>query len=127
MSGSERDESRSFDPKLDGAGLLTVVVEDADTRETLMLAHATPDAVRLTVETGLGHFWSRSRGTLWRKGESSGNELAVERVLVDCDQDAVLYRARIRGDGAACHTGRRSCFYRALESAEGTLRFLDGA
>lgn len=124
MSGSPRDESGAFEPRLDAAGLLTVVVEDASTNETLMLAHATPEAVRRTVETGVGHFWSRSRGTLWRKGETSGNELAVTQVLVDCDQDAVLYRVHVQGNGVACHTGRRSCFYRELTDGDGTLRFL---
>ena len=121
MNDAGRDTSSRFDPKLDASGLLTVVVEDADTRETLMLAHATVEAVRLTVETGIGHFWSRSRGALWRKGETSGNELDVRQVLVDCDQDAVLYRASVRGDGVACHTGRRSCFYREITGDGETL------
>ena len=106
--------------RFDAAGLVTVVVEDADTSETLMLAHANDEAVQRTLDTGLAYFWSRSRRELWCKGATSGNTLAVIDVRVDCDQDALLYRVRVQGDGVACHTGRRSCFYRSVRSS-GTL------
>lgn len=114
------EETSSLTLHYDAAGLVTVVVEDADTNETLMLAHANDEAVRQTLETGLAHFWSRSRCELWCKGMTSGNTLAMVEMRVDCDQDALLYRVHVNGDGVACHTGRRSCFYRSVDSS-GTL------
>ena len=118
------EETDRFAPKFDAAGLLTVVVEDAETRETLMLAHANREAVEATLRTNVAHFWSRSRQALWRKGETSGNELRVQAILVDCDQDALLYRITAEGEGVACHTGRRSCFYRELGSDGSSLSFV---
>ena len=118
------DETDRFEPRFDAAGLLTVVVEDADTSETLMLAHANAEALRATLDTGIAHFWSRSRNELWRKGETSGNELQIVDVLTDCDQDALLYRVRALGDGVACHTRRRSCFYRSVNSDGSSLSFV---
>ena len=109
------EETSELRPRFGADGLLTAVVEDADTAETLMLAHMNADALDATLETGVATFWSRSRGELWRKGETSGNVLRVTQVLVDCDQDAVLLRVRIEGDGVACHTARRSCFYRTVD------------
>ncbi len=97
--------------KLDG--LVTVVVQDAQTREVLMVAFANEEAVRMTLEEGRAYFWSRSRRRLWRKGEESGNEMEVLKVMVDCDGDALLYV--VRPKGPACHTGNRSCFFRELE------------
>ena len=108
--------------RFDGMGLVTVVVEDAATNETLMLAHANPEAVRQTLESRYAWFWSRSRGKLWCKGETSSNRMRIVEVLVDCDQDALLYRVSMEGAGAACHTGRRSCFYRSMEGS-GELSF----
>lgn len=93
-------------------GLIPVVVQDCETREVLMVAYASREAVEKTLETGLAHFWSRSRGRLWMKGESSGNTMEVVEVRVDCDGDAIVYLVRPRGP--ACHTGRYSCFYRTL-------------
>ena len=138
---SAPDETDAFRPRFDASGLLTVVVEDADTAETLMVAHANAAAVEATLRTGVAHFWSRSRAELWRKGATSGNELLVRAVLVDCDQDALLYRVAAQGQGVACHTGRRSCFYRSLgapgaaasseesssEASGPALRFVDGS
>lgn len=118
------EETDRFAPKFDAAGLLTVVVEDAETRETLMLAHANREAVEATLRTNVAHFWSRSRQALWRKGETSGNELRVQAILVDCDQDALLYLITAGGEGVACHTGRRSCFYRELGSDGSSLSFV---
>ncbi len=101
-----------FMPKFDAAGLLTAIVTDATSGAVLMLAHMDAEALAKTRETGLAHFHSRSRGRLWMKGESSGNTLTVERILVDCDQDALILECRAAGP--ACHTGEASCFYREL-------------
>jgi len=87
----------------------------------LMVAHMNAEAIEQTRATGQAHFWSRSRGTLWRKGETSGNGLTLIDMRVDCDQDALLLR--VKPAGPACHTGRRSCFYRRVE-ADGSLTFL---
>ena len=94
-------------------GLVTVVAQDVDSEEVLMLAYANAEAVERTVETGRAHYYSRSRDELWEKGATSGHTQAVESVRVDCDGDALLYR--VAQDGGACHTGYRSCFYRTVE------------
>ena len=105
-------------PKFDADGLVTAIAVDADTGEVLMLAHMNAEALARTIETGFGWFWSRSRGKLWQKGEESGNRLEVTEIRVDCDQDAVLLKVRIGGDGVACHQGYRSCFYRQVPVGE---------
>ena len=102
-----------FLPRFDSAGLLTAVAQDSATREILMVAFMDRAALDATRATGFAHFHSRSRGRLWKKGESSGHVLAVERIVVDCDQDAVVLK--VRAAGPACHTGAPSCFYRAVE------------
>lgn len=102
--------------KFDERGLVPVVAQNARTGEVLMLAWANADALRLTVESGRAHYWSRSRGELWKKGETSGNAQEVDDVRVDCDGDAVLYR--VVQTGPACHTGERSCFFRAVDGNE---------
>lgn len=109
----EREAGTAFMPKFDDHGLLTAVVTDAGSGEVLMVAFMNEEALAMTRETGLAHFWSRSRQSLWQKGETSGNVLKVERILVDCDQDALVVQAVPAGP--ACHTGARSCFYRHLE------------
>jgi phosphoribosyl-AMP cyclohydrolase len=116
-----REQGRSFAPKFDSAGLLTAVVQHAATGEVLMVAFMDREALDKTRETGLAHFHSRSRGRLWMKGETSGHVLHVQDILVDCDQDALVVKAL--PEGPACHTGARSCFYRALEGDD--LRRLD--
>jgi phosphoribosyl-AMP cyclohydrolase len=93
--------------------LIPVVVQDVSTRDVLMVAYANDEAVRLTKETGFAHFYSRSRRKMWKKGEESGHVQKVLRVLVDCDEDCLLYE--VEQKGAACHTGYRSCFYRTLD------------
>jgi phosphoribosyl-AMP cyclohydrolase len=108
-----RETGLVLDPKYDAAGLITAVATDRATGEMLMLAHMNAEALRLTVETGDAHFWSRSRGKLWRKGESSGHVLRVHDIRIDCDQDAVWLI--VDPAGPACHTGERSCFYRRIE------------
>ena len=120
--GTPRDieEGPSFAPKFDDAGVLAAVATDADTGDVLMLAWMDSQALALTIETGHAHFYSRSRGRLWKKGEESGNILEVVEMRTDCDQDAIWLKVRIAGAGAACHTGRKSCFYRRVP-----LRFPD--
>ncbi len=108
-----RETGLALDPKYDAAGLITAVATDRATGEVLMLAHMNADALRLTVETGEAHFWSRSRAALWKKGETSGNILHVTDIRIDCDQDAVWLI--VDPVGPACHTGARSCFYRRIE------------
>lgn len=110
---AEREAGRAFLPKFDSAGLLAAVAQDADSGEVLMIAFMDREALEATRRTGFAHFHSRSRGRLWKKGESSGHVLAVEAILVDCDQDALVLK--VRPAGPACHTGARSCFYRALD------------
>lgn len=105
-------------PKFDAAGLLAAVVTDAETGAVLMVAFMDQEALDATRSTGLAHFHSRSRGTLWQKGETSGNVLRVDEILVDCDQDALVIRAMPAGP--TCHTGAVSCFYRKLD--EDSLR-----
>jgi phosphoribosyl-AMP cyclohydrolase / phosphoribosyl-ATP pyrophosphohydrolase len=100
--------------KFDERGLVPVVAQDAESGEVLTLAYANGEALRLTVETGEVHFFSRSRERIWRKGEESGHVLKLVQLRVDCDGDAVV--ALVEPSGPACHTGERSCFYRELES-----------
>ena len=114
-----REQGADFLPRFDSAGLLTAVAQDAASGEVLMVAFMDRAALDATRATGFAHFHSRSRGRLWKKGESSGHVLAVEAILVDCDQDALVLK--VRAAGPACHTGERSCFYRAVEG-EGLVR-----
>jgi len=99
--------------KFDANGLLPAIVQDADTNEVLMLAYVNEESLRLTLEKGETHFWSRTRGGLWHKGATSGNIQHVVEVRVDCDADTVLIR--VHPAGPACHTGEQSCLYRVLE------------
>ena len=94
-------------------GLIHAIAQDYKTGEVLMLAHMNKEALRKTLETGVAHYWSRSRRKLWKKGETSGNIQIVKEILVDCDGDAVLLK--VEQVGGACHTGYRSCFYRTLD------------
>jgi len=124
---AEVEEGLTFEPKFDRDGLIPAIVTDADTAEVLMFAWMNGEALALTLATGLGHFWSRSRRTLWKKGEKSGNLLTVVEMRTDCDQDVVWMRARVEGDGLACHTGRASCFYRSIPlrgSQEGSAQLI---
>ena len=108
-----RETGLELSPKWDDKGLITGVVTDAATGELLMVAHLNDEALRLTLETGEAHFWSRSRGRLWKKGETSGHVLRVIEARIDCDQDALWLR--VTPAGPACHTGARTCFYRRVE------------
>jgi phosphoribosyl-AMP cyclohydrolase len=113
-SPAEVEGGLVFQPKFDADGLIPAIVTDAASGEVLMLAWMNAEALALTLETRVGHFWSRSRRKLWKKGEESGNLLDVREVRSDCDQDAIWLKATVAGAGVACHTGERSCFYRSL-------------
>jgi phosphoribosyl-AMP cyclohydrolase len=113
-SQDEIERGRAFQPGFDADGLMPAIVTDAASGEVLMFAWMNSEAIALTLETRIGHFWSRSRRKLWKKGEESGNLLHVAEVRTDCDQDVLWLRVSVGGDGVACHTGTRSCFYRSL-------------
>lgn len=113
LDDTDRERGTTFLPKFDAAGLLSAVVQDAASGEILMLAFMDAEALAATRATGEAHFHSRSRGRLWKKGETSGHVLAVEQMLVDCDQDALVLK--VRPAGPACHTGAPSCFYRRID------------
>jgi phosphoribosyl-AMP cyclohydrolase len=110
---NSRETGNVLDPKWDANGLITGVVTDAASGELLMVAHLNVEALALTKATGEAHFWSRSRGRIWRKGETSGNVLRVLDLLIDCDQDTLWIKAEPAGP--ACHTGQQSCFYRRID------------
>lgn len=101
-------------PSFDANGLIAAIATHAETGEVLMLAWMNAEALRKTLDTGEAHYWSRSRGELWHKGATSGQVQVVDEIRVDCDQDAVWLKVYPQGDGGACHTGQRSCFYRAV-------------
>ena len=113
-SEADTEEGTGFAPKFDADGLIPVVTTSAETGEVLMLAYMNGEALARTIETGEAHYWSRSRGGLWRKGEVSGNYQRVVEMRTDCDQDAIWLKVEMAGAEACCHTGRRSCFYRSL-------------
>jgi phosphoribosyl-AMP cyclohydrolase len=121
MDDQDREQGSAFQPKFDSAGLLTAVVTDAGDGTVLMVAHMNQQAIDATIESGEAHFWSRSRGKLWRKGETSGHVLKVRDIRVDCDQDALWIIADPAGP--ACHTGEASCFYRSV--GDGRLSRID--
>jgi phosphoribosyl-AMP cyclohydrolase len=121
LSHADREEGTTFAPRFDARGLVTAVAQEAGSNRVLMVAHMNAEALRLTLETGEAHYFSRSRGKLWRKGESSGEIQRVVEIRTDCDQDVILLLVEQTGRGAACHTGRKSCFYRIVENTE-TLR-----
>ena len=97
-------------------GLIPAVIQDAESNEILMVGFMNDVALAKTRETGFATFFSRTRNTLWMKGETSGNRLAVTDILVDCDDDTVLVKVKRQGDGNVCHTGRRTCFFRKLDA-----------
>ena len=111
---SEIERGHQFQPKFDASGLIPAIVTDATTGDVLMFAWMNAEALSLTIEQRVAHFYSRSRAKLWKKGEESGNFLRVAEMRTDCDQDVVSLKVHIDGAGAACHTGSRSCFYRSV-------------
>ena len=112
LSGAAQDEAKELRPKFNADGLIPAIAQDEATGEILMMAWMNDEALRQTIETGEATYFSRSRGKLWIKGETSGHFQDVVEILTDCDQDAVILK--IRQTDAACHTGRRSCFYRVV-------------
>lgn len=125
LSHEQVETGMTLAPRFDANGLVTAVTCDAETNEVLMLAHMNAEALRLTLETGFAHYYSRSRKSLWKKGETSGEVQEIVEIRIDCDQDAVLLRVRQMGRGAACHTGRKSCFFRSVEVSEGAATLID--
>jgi phosphoribosyl-AMP cyclohydrolase len=108
------EEGSAFAPMFDEHGLIVCITAEVETGDILMVAYMNAESLGLTLETGVAHYWSRSRKQLWRKGDTSGQVQNVVEVRTDCDQDAILLKVRVGGDGQACHTGRRSCFYRRV-------------
>jgi phosphoribosyl-AMP cyclohydrolase len=124
-SKSELEEGDVFAPRFDADGLIVCVTTDVHTGAALMVAYMNEEALRLTIETGVAHYWSRSRKSLWRKGDTSGQVQTVTELRIDCDQDALLLRVAVGGDGKSCHTGRKSCFYRRVELPGASRLILD--
>src|ERR1700712_2318940 len=116
----ELEDAGDFTPRFDDRGLITAIVTDAHDGALLMVAHMNVQALALTIQTGTAHYFSRSRGKLWKKGETSGNLQKVTEIRTDCDQDAIWLKVEVAGHQATCHTGRRSCFYRTVELKDGT-------
>src|ERR1700761_1189622 len=115
------EHGATLSPRFDANGLIAAVTTHAETGEVLMLAWMDAEALRLTLDTGEAHYFSRSRQSLWKKGETSGQIQKVVEVRFDCDQDAVLLKVLPQGDGGACHVGYRSCFYRVVEDGQLTV------
>src|SRR5262249_3190282 len=113
-ASSDVEQGGELLPLFDADGLIPAIVTDAKSGAVLMFAWMNSEALALTLKTGYGHFYSRSRGRLWQKGEESGNRLRVREARTDCDQDVIWLRADVEGEGVACHTGARSCFYRRI-------------
>lgn len=108
-------------PRYDENGLICAVAQDHITNDILMIAWMNADSLALTLKTGIAHYWSRSRRQLWKKGETSGQLQQVHEIRVDCDQDALVLRVSVQGDGGCCHVGFKSCFYRAVTDTAGNL------
>ena len=125
----DAEEGAVFSPRFDSNGLVTCVTTDAVTGDLLMVAHMNDEALAKTIATGEAWYWSRSRKTLWHKGDTSGQIQTVVEMRTDCDQDAIWLKVNVAGDGGCCHTGRRSCFYRIQPTGNGeaTLRPLISA
>lgn len=119
-SKSDIEEGAAFAPKFDNDGLIVCITCDAASNDILMVAYMNAEALRLTLETSIAHYWSRSRNSLWRKGDTSGQTQQVTEIRTDCDQDAIMLMVVPGGDGGACHTGRRSCFYRRVARSNDT-------
>lgn len=112
---AEQEEGGELRPRFDAAGLVTAVVTDHASGNLLMVAHMNAEALAQTLATGFAHYWSRSRSTLWKKGETSGALQTVREILVDCDQDAIWLKVAVEKREDTCHTGRDTCFYRRIE------------
>ena len=115
----DREEGSLFTPRFDADGLIACVTLNARDGAVLMVAYMNAESLQLTLETGIAHYWSRSRQSLWRKGDTSGQVQKVTEIRTDCDQDTLLLKVEPGGNGGACHTGRRSCFYRRVIADHG--------
>lgn len=115
VSDVDIEQGSVLRPRFNADGLVAAIVSEANTGTVLMFAWMNSEALRLSLDTGIAHFWSRSRSKLWRKGEESGNTLSIREIRVDCDQDALWLSVNVAGDGVACHTGAKSCFYRRVD------------
>jgi phosphoribosyl-AMP cyclohydrolase len=122
-----RERGLMLMPKFDDKGLICAVVQDHKSLRVMMVAWMNADSLALTLESGIAHYWSRSRQAIWKKGETSGQLQHVVEMRVDCDQDALLLLVHVGGDGGCCHVGFPSCFYRAIEDVTGRLRQTDDA
>jgi len=129
QSGASDDpeETSKLLLKYDEKGLITAVVTDWQTGLLLMVAHMNETALKLTLETNIAHYWSRSRQTIWKKGETSGNFQQIKQIFIDCDQDALWLKVHVEGDGFTCHTGRKSCFYRRVVAEGDNIKLITDA
>lgn len=125
LNHDELEEGTIFAPRFDAHGLVTVVTIEEGTKDVLMVAHMNAETLDLTLSTGIAHYWSRSRKAIWKKGETSGELQEVVELRTDCDQDCLVMTVRQTGRGAACHTGRKSCFYRRVKTAAGAVTLED--
>lgn len=125
LSLDVRENGNVFAPKFDGNGLIMAVASEAKSNEVLMVAYMNRQALRQTIETGIVHYYSRSRKALWKKGETSGEIQKLVEIRIDCDQDVLLLKVEQTGRGAACHTGHKSCFYRKLETRGGNISLIN--
>lgn len=119
LSKKSIEDGTIFAPKFDAKGLIMAVTTEQGTKELLMVAYMNKEALSLTLETGIVHYYSRSRQSLWKKGETSGEMQQLIEMRTDCDQDVLLLSVEQTGRGAACHTGQKSCFYRKVRVSEG--------
>ena len=124
MTNQGSEHTKRFTPKFDQDGLIVCVTIEQKSKDVLMVAYMNALALEQTLETGVAHYWSRSRQSLWRKGDTSGQVQKVVSLKVDCDQDTLLLSVEVGGDGKACHTGRKSCFYRVILRQEGENELL---
>ena len=117
----ELERGLQLTPRYDVNGLICAVVQDYTTNEILMVAWMNAESLALTLKTGTAHYWSRSRSKIWKKGETSGQLQSVQELKIDCDQDAIVLRVNVAGDGGCCHVGFKSCFYRVIADKTGRL------
>lgn len=125
ISKHDLEEGAIFAPKFDANGLITAVATDYETGEILMVAYMNAQSLKLSLESGIAHYWSRSRQSLWKKGETSGNMQQIIEMRTDCDQDAIWIKVKVAGNGPTCHTERRSCFYRHVNFSNGEVKLIN--
>jgi phosphoribosyl-AMP cyclohydrolase len=121
LSKQELERGLRLAPRFDANGLICAIAQDHATNDILMVAWMNAESLNLTLQTGIAHYWSRSRQELWKKGETSGQLQSVHEIRVDCDQDALVLRVSVAGDGGCCHVGFKTCFYRSIRDEAGNL------